>query len=83
MTLRFRQEVKLKKLFIVIVIVTLIGVSGYFFMQLYQTNLATEPEVPPVVSLVNSSTTETMFGNDAIFLSSNKGKIEEGYKPRL
>ena len=80
MTLRFRQEVKLKKLFIVIVIVTLIGVGGYFFMQLYQTNLATEPEVPPVVSLVNSSTTETMFGNDVIFLSSNKGKIEEGYK---
>ena len=70
----------MKKFFIAIVIVALISAGGYFFMQIYETQLTSEPNVPAIVGLVNSSTTETLFGNESIFLSNGKSKIIDEYQ---
>ena len=70
----------MKKFFIAIVIVALISAGGYFFMQIYETQLTAEPNVPAIVGLVNSSTAETLFGNESIFLSNGKSKIIDEYQ---
>lgn len=74
------SEANLKKFLIIIIATILIGIAGYFLIQFYKAGMSSEPETPAVVGLVNSSTTETLFGNESIFLDNGRKKIEEEFK---